>query len=278
MGSARQRVASTGHAAGQSRSGGPRSPRSFLARRGQSAHHRGQSLTPRARARHLYRPRRSRRRALSGRAADSEQLRGRAPRAGSPVFGRAENHIERGGVGDPVEAGLVEPRGAVDLSGRASDGLQADAGARSGVLQRRLRARQPRLGLGTPACDPDVTHRAGALCAVRLAHAPGLVRAQPRTPRTTWPNRRSRSCATRSSGSVSRIASRWPPPSTCSATTMPYAVSRTGLASCCMPSFPVDAPRDALTRFVPASRRRGTTLALRIYVPAEVRGGRRARG
>ena len=46
------------------------------------------------------------------------------------------------------------------------------------LLQRRLRARQPRLGLGTPACDPDLTHRAGALRAVRLAHAPGLDRAQ----------------------------------------------------------------------------------------------------
>ena len=37
-----------------------------------------------------------------------------------PVFGRAEDHIERGGVGDRVEAGLVEPRGAVDVSGVAS--------------------------------------------------------------------------------------------------------------------------------------------------------------
>ena len=67
----------------------------------------------------------------------------------------------------------------LDSFGGAPDGVQEGAGARGRLLQRRLRARQSRLGLGAPPRDPHVGHRARALRALRLANAPRFGRLEP---------------------------------------------------------------------------------------------------
>ena len=98
MGPARQWVASAGDAASQ-----PRLAPAILAFASGASRttctSSGAIVSSRMCAGHLYRACRSRRRALSGRVED-RQLRGRAPRAGPPVFGRQKIALNGVAVGD----------------------------------------------------------------------------------------------------------------------------------------------------------------------------------